>query len=170
MRTGNLVINNAYYYVQIALSFLKFPRRYHYCHSPVRYRFSSSAEAKAKTSLKLPTCDREDSYFYFVDNYSTIPIQINVHIRNRMESTLRAENRLRYYIYCFYIGGIPLFNKTSSILYHMFVLFCYACAYSTIIALFMAIYHHRDDLDNVINVSMLFLVFLSGSCTQLYFR
>jgi hypothetical protein len=87
-----------------------------------------------------------------------------------MESTSRTESRFRYYNYYFYIGGVPLFNKTPSVLYTIFVVLCYACAYSTILAASMAIYQNRADMDNAINVAMLLLIFSSASCAQLYFR
>jgi hypothetical protein len=87
-----------------------------------------------------------------------------------MGDTSRLESRFRYYKYIFYIGGVPLFNSSTSIFYHMFALLCYACAYSTILAFCMALYHHRDDLDSAMNVVFLLLPFSSASCAQLYFR
>jgi hypothetical protein len=87
-----------------------------------------------------------------------------------MESNFRAESRFRYYNYYFYIGGVPLFNTSASIFYHVFVLSCYVCAYSTILAFLMEIYHHMEDLDGVMNVAMMLLMFGSASCAQLYFR
>jgi hypothetical protein len=87
-----------------------------------------------------------------------------------MESAPRVESRLRYYIYCFYIGGVPLFNMKTSIFYNIFILFCAMCAYSMLLGSSVAIYKNRKDLDNVMIVSAIFLVFLSGSFTQSYFR
>jgi uncharacterized membrane protein (DUF485 family) len=87
-----------------------------------------------------------------------------------MESNFRAESRFRYYNYYFYIGGVPLFNTSASKFYQMYVVFCCLCAYSTILAMFMAIYHSRENLDEAMNVAMLFLVFSFAMCTQLYFR
>jgi hypothetical protein len=87
-----------------------------------------------------------------------------------MENVSRLESRFRYYNYIFYIGGVTLFNTSASIFYHLFNLLCCACAYSTIVALFMALYHQRQDLDNAMNVVMLLLLFSSASCAQLYFR
>jgi hypothetical protein len=87
-----------------------------------------------------------------------------------MESTSRAESRFRYYTYYFYVGGVPLFNSNTSALYRIFVLFCYVCSYSTILAAAMAIYHNRDDFDNAISIVLLLLIFSSAVCVQLYFR
>jgi hypothetical protein len=87
-----------------------------------------------------------------------------------MENTSRLESRFRYYNYFFYIGGVPLFNASATVFYHIFVLLCYACAYSTILAFIMALYHHREDLDNAMNITMILLLFSSASCAQLYFR
>jgi hypothetical protein len=87
-----------------------------------------------------------------------------------MESNFRAESRFRYYHYYFYIGGVPLFNTSVSIFYHVFVIFSNVCAYSTIIAMFMDLYHHIEDLDEVMYVAMLLILFTAQSCTQLYLR
>jgi hypothetical protein len=87
-----------------------------------------------------------------------------------MENTSRAESRFRYYNYYFYIGGVPLFNSHTSVFYRIFVYICYACAYSTILAVCMAIYENRDDFDNAMNVAMLLLIFSCASAAQLYFR
>jgi hypothetical protein len=87
-----------------------------------------------------------------------------------MENNSQADRRFRYYHYYFFIGGVPLFNTSVSIFYHMFVLLCYVCAYSMIFAMIMDIYHHKEDLDEVMDVITLLLSFLATSYTQLYFR
>jgi hypothetical protein len=87
-----------------------------------------------------------------------------------MESNSRAESRFRYYNYYFYVGGIPLFNTSVSKFYYMYIVVCYVCAYSTILAMFMSIYHHIEDLDEVMDVAMFFFLSSAESCTQLYFR
>jgi hypothetical protein len=88
----------------------------------------------------------------------------------KMESNFRAESRFRYYHYYFYIGGVPLFNDSSSNSYHIFNLFCYACSYSTLLAMFTNIYHHIEDFDAVMYVAMLLILFSAENCTQLYLR
>jgi hypothetical protein len=87
-----------------------------------------------------------------------------------MESNFRAESRFRYYNNYFYIGGVPLFKTSVSNLYHVFTLFCYICSYSTLLAMFMNIYHHIEDLDEVMYVAMLLILFSAENCTQLYLR
>jgi hypothetical protein len=87
-----------------------------------------------------------------------------------MESNSRAESRFSFYHSYFYIGGVPLFNTAPSILYHVFALFCYLCGYSTILAMFIDLYHHIEDLDDVMDAALLLILFYSASCTQLYFR
>jgi hypothetical protein len=87
-----------------------------------------------------------------------------------MESNFRAESRFRYYNYYFYIGGIPLFNASVSKFYHTFVLLCYVCAYSTILAMFMNMYHRKKDVDEIMDAAMFFILSSAESCTQLYFR
>jgi hypothetical protein len=87
-----------------------------------------------------------------------------------MGSNFHAENRFRYYHYYFYIGGVLLFKPSVSILYHMFVVFCYLCAYSTIFAMFMNMYHHTEDLDEVMDSAMFFIISSAECCIQLYFR
>jgi hypothetical protein len=87
-----------------------------------------------------------------------------------MGSNFHAESRFRYYNNYFYIGGVPLFNTSVSILYYLFVVFCSVCAYSTIVAMFMNIYHHIEDLDEVMDSAMFFIISSADSCVQLYFR
>jgi hypothetical protein len=87
-----------------------------------------------------------------------------------MESNFRAESRFRYYNYYFYIGGVPLFNTSVSVFYHMLVLFCYLCSYSTILAMSMHLYNLIDDLDEVMDVAMFIMISAAENCTQLYFR
>jgi hypothetical protein len=87
-----------------------------------------------------------------------------------MESISRTESRFRYYNYYFYIGGVPLFNTSVSKFYYTCIVFSYICAYSTVLAMFMGIYHHIEDLDEVMDVAMFFIISSAECCTQLYFR
>jgi hypothetical protein len=103
------------------------------------------------------------SFFYNTDTRSKLSSR-------RMESNFRAESRFLFYHNCFCLGGIPLFNTSLSKFYHMFALFCYVCAYSTILAMFMNIYYRIEDLDEVVDIVMFFIVVSSQSCAQFYFR
>ena len=87
-----------------------------------------------------------------------------------MENNSRAEGRFRFYHYYFYIGGVPLFNFSVSYFYHVYCFLCHGCAYTTLIAMFMDIYHHLEDLDHVLDMSMLFTLFVCESYTLMYFR
>jgi hypothetical protein len=87
-----------------------------------------------------------------------------------MESDFRAESRFRYYHYYFYIGGVPLFNTSVSNCYRISILLCNVCFYSTILAMFMGVYHYLEDVDQVTEVALLFIIFSVTSSTQLYFR
>jgi hypothetical protein len=87
-----------------------------------------------------------------------------------MENDFRAETRFRFYHYYFYIGGVPLFYSALSSLYHVYSLFCHVCFYTTIIAMFMDIYHHLEDWDHILATSMIFALFTCEGCTIMYFR
>jgi hypothetical protein len=87
-----------------------------------------------------------------------------------MESNSRAQSRFRYYNYCFYIGGVPLFNTSVSKFYHVWIVFSYVCAYSTLLAMFMSLYHDIEDLNEVMDAAMFFIISSAESCSQLYFR
>jgi len=87
-----------------------------------------------------------------------------------MEKDYRAEIRFRFYHYCFHVGGVPLFHSSVSIFYRVYSLICHVCVYVNIMAMFLDIYHHTEDLDHAVYVAMIFLLFLGGSFTQLYFR
>jgi len=81
-----------------------------------------------------------------------------------------AESRFRFYHYCFYIAGIPLFKSTISNLYRVLSLLCYVCTFTTLSAMFLDMYYHRENRDHVIDVSMLFTLLFGAFCTQLYLR
>jgi hypothetical protein len=87
-----------------------------------------------------------------------------------MENDYHAEIRFRFYHYFFYIGGVPLFYSAVSNLYHVYSFICHVCFYMTIIAMFMDIYHHLEDLDHILDTSMVFTVLVCESCTLMYFR
>jgi hypothetical protein len=87
-----------------------------------------------------------------------------------MESNFRAESRFLFYHNYFYLGGVPLFNTSLTKLYHIFIAISYICAYSTFFAMFMYIYYHIEDLDEVMDVAVFFIISSAESCTQLYFR
>jgi hypothetical protein len=87
-----------------------------------------------------------------------------------MENNSRAESRFRFYHYCFYIAGIPLFNSTISNIYRVLSLLGYVCTFITIFAMFLDMYYHRENRDHVIDVSMLFTLYSGSLCTQLYLR
>jgi hypothetical protein len=87
-----------------------------------------------------------------------------------MGINVNAERRFRYYNNYFYIGGVPLFNTSLSNFYYVFIVLCYVCAYSTIVAMFMNIYHHIEDVDEVMDSAMFFIISSAESCIQLYFR
>jgi len=87
-----------------------------------------------------------------------------------MERDYRAEIRFRFYHYCFHVGGVPLFHSFASSFYRVYSLLCHVCVYVNIMAMFLDIYCHTVDVDHAIYVAMIFLLFLGGSFTQLYFR
>jgi energy-converting hydrogenase Eha subunit F len=87
-----------------------------------------------------------------------------------MENNFRAENRFRFYQYFFYMGGVPLFYSVLSNVYKVYSIFCHVCVYMTSIAMFMDIYHHLEDLDHVLDTSMLFTVLVCESYTIIYLR
>ena len=87
-----------------------------------------------------------------------------------MENNYCAEIRFRFYHYFFYIGGVPLFNSSVSYFYYAYSFLCLGCVYTTLIAMFMDIYHHLEDWDHMLDMSMLFTLFVCESCTQMYFR
>jgi hypothetical protein len=164
-----LEINNSYRLVQTSLSSWRYPSRRYYW-SPVQYYISSGSDARATESVTFVNSEGvEANYCISWAICYRKPVE-NYHLFNIMENTSRLESRFRYYNYIFYIGGVPVFNSSTSIFYNIFVSFCYACAYSTILVLSMAMYHHRGHMDNAMNESVLLLVFSSASCAQLYFR
>jgi hypothetical protein len=63
-----------------------------------------------------------------------------------------------------------LFNTSPSVFYHIFVLVCYVCSYSTILAMSMHLYHRIEDMDEAMDVAMFILISAAENCTQLYFR
>ena len=87
-----------------------------------------------------------------------------------MEKSFRAENRFRFYHYCFYVGGVPLFNSAVSNFYYVYSFLCHGCFYMTWIAMIMDIYHNLEDLDHIIDVDMFFTVFGCEIYAQIYFR
>jgi Na+-translocating ferredoxin:NAD+ oxidoreductase RnfD subunit len=87
-----------------------------------------------------------------------------------MENKSSAESRFRFYQYFFYVGGVPLFYSILSHFYRVYSFLCYVCFYTTIIAMFMDIYHHLDDMDHILDTAMLFTVFMCESYTLMYFR
>jgi hypothetical protein len=87
-----------------------------------------------------------------------------------MEKSFRAENRFRFYHYCFYIGGVPLFKSAVTNFYYVYSFLCSGCCYMTLIAMFMDIYHNLEDWDHIIDVAMLFFLFACEMFAQIYFR
>jgi len=87
-----------------------------------------------------------------------------------MEDSYRAEIRFRFYRYYFYLGGVPLFNFSLSYFDYAYSFLCHGCAYTTLIAMFMDIYHHLEDWNHILDMSMLFTLFVCESFTQMYFR
>jgi hypothetical protein len=114
---------------------------------------------------------RRVQYLYSLSNYLFFKVLIQIKINfQEMESNSRAESRFRYCNYYFYIGGVPLFASSVSKWYHMCIVFSYVCAYSSIIAMFLSIYHDIEDLNEVMDAAMFFIISSAASCTQLYFR
>ena len=87
-----------------------------------------------------------------------------------MENNSRSERRFRFYHYYFYVGGVPLFDFSVSYFYQAYSFLCHGCAYTTLIAMFMDIYHHSEDWDHIMDMSMLFTLFVCESYTLVYFR
>jgi hypothetical protein len=144
------------------------------CWNAVRNYNFRARDMKRIVSVTFITSEWEDrvTIFFLTQFYTYLHCTRTelTFIFKNMENNFRAENRFRYYNYYFYIGGVPLFKPSVSNFYHVFILFCYICSYSTLIAMFMNIYHHIEDLDEVMYVAMLLILFSAESCTQLYLR
>jgi hypothetical protein len=119
--------------------------------------------ASERQELNVSSLEPLYTYLQSANTESTL-------IFRKMESSFRAENRFRYYHYYFYIGGVPIFNTSVSSFYRMFILFCYICSYSTVLAMLMALYYYVEDMEQLMEVAIFFIIFSAESYTQLYFR
>jgi hypothetical protein len=118
--------------------------------------------ASEREELNISSLEPLYKYLHSANTESTF-------IFRKMESGFRAENRFRYYHYYFYIGGVPLFSTSVSSFYRISILLCSICFYSTILAMCMGLYNYGEDVEQVMDVAIFFIVFSGAGFTQLYF-
>jgi hypothetical protein len=134
----------------------------HRCQNLSNYKFSAAA-AKRPVSVKLTTCKVTEVY-----NFSCHCFQI-LRAKMGMENNSLTKSRFRFYHYCFCKGGVPLLSCPVSNVYYVLRSFCYVFTCTTLLLMFMEIYHHAEDIDFIMDVAMLFILLLSSGCMQLYF-
>jgi hypothetical protein len=81
-----------------------------------------------------------------------------------------VESRFRFYINLLYVGGLPTFKPSVSKLYQVYSIFCYISVYTKLIAMMLEICFHTQDLDHIMDIAMLLLLFLGTTFVQFYLR
>lgn len=81
-----------------------------------------------------------------------------------------AENRFRFFINLFKVGGVSILVSSVSRSYRVYSALCYFAEYSTLVAMILEICFRTEDLDHSMEGAMVLMLFLGLTFVQFYFR